>query len=84
MSEGMAEAGDVDGSMLAMQQAEAFGKQHDALMKQFTVPERMMAGACSRIAPDRGMQQLTGLPSQHQSSCRSWPSRAAHGCGGPG
>ena len=44
MSESLAESGDVDGSMLAMQQAEAFGKQHDVLLKQFTVPERLMAG----------------------------------------
>ena len=42
-SEHLAEAGDVDGSMAQMQQAEAFQKQHESLHKQFTTPERVMA-----------------------------------------
>ena len=66
MSEGMAEAGDVDGSMLAMQQAEAFGKQHDALLKQFTVPERMMAG--TRCSP----KSLDSSLHSHES-VQTWP-----------
>ena len=38
----LAEQGDVDGSMVCVQQAEAFQAQHDALQKQLTQPERIM------------------------------------------
>lgn len=38
----MAEAGDVDGSMVCAQQAEAYKLQHDTLHTQLTAPERVM------------------------------------------
>lgn len=41
-SAAMAEAGDVDGSMVCAQQAEAYKKQHDTLHTQLTQPERVM------------------------------------------
>lgn len=41
-SQAMAEAGDVDGSMVCAQQAETYKKQHDTLSTQLTAPERVM------------------------------------------
>lgn len=41
-SQAMAEAGDVDGSMVCAQQAEAYKLQHDTLHTQLTAPERVM------------------------------------------
>jgi len=41
-SQAMAEAGDVDGSMVCAQQAETYKKQHDTLHTQLTAPERVM------------------------------------------
>ena len=41
-SQAMAEAGDVDGSMVCAQQAEAYRLQHDTLHTQLTAPERVM------------------------------------------
>ena len=41
-SQAMAEAGDVDGSMVCAQQAETYKKQHDTLQTQLTAPERVM------------------------------------------
>ena len=42
-SEETAEQGNVDASMTFAQQAEAFKKQHDELLKTFTTPERTMS-----------------------------------------
>ena len=41
-SEAMAEAGDVDGSMVCAQQAETYKKQHETLHTSLTAPERVM------------------------------------------
>ena len=41
-SQAMAEAGDVDGSLVCAQQAETYKKQHDTLQTQLTAPERVM------------------------------------------
>lgn len=38
----MGEAGDVDGSMATMQQAEVYKRQHEVLFKQLTAPDRSM------------------------------------------
>lgn len=42
-AEKLAEDADVDGSQMFAQQAEAFSRQHDALQKQFQLPERTMS-----------------------------------------
>lgn len=41
-SQAMAEAGDVDGSLVCAQQAETYKKQHETLQTQLTAPERVM------------------------------------------
>lgn len=41
-SQAMAEAGDVDGSLVCAQQAETYKKQYDTLNTQLTAPERVM------------------------------------------
>lgn len=41
-SQAMAEAGDVDGSMVCAQQAETYKKQHETLHTSLTAPERVM------------------------------------------
>ena len=41
-SQAMAEAADVDGSMVCAQQAETYKKQHETLHTSLTAPERVM------------------------------------------
>ena len=69
MSESLAENGDVDGSMLAAQQAEAFGKQHDALLKQFTEPDRLLAGATSQPWPAMTTMQPSAVRPPSPADC---------------
>ena len=88
MSESLAEAGDVDGSMLAAQQAESYGKQHEALLKQVTEPDRLLAGAPAPALLRRlvlGGCRSTPLTAdwlslvRHLRSCRCSRGRAAPG-----
>lgn len=41
-SQAMADAGDVDGSLVCAQQAETYKKQHETLHTSLTAPERVM------------------------------------------
>ena len=82
-SEHMAEAGDVDGSMAQMQQAEAFQKQHEALHKQFTTPERVMAvcDVCAVFINSTDNDQRRAVRPVPPAACMLVPLSGAHaGC----
>lgn len=88
-AEKLAEDADVDGSQMFAQQAEAFSRQHDALQKQFQLPERTMSvcEVCGVFinSTDNDQRRAVSVSVHLQgcplASCACSPSKHACSCG---